>query len=118
MLSEWPISPEGDSTRFTTVAAGFASARGWPSDGRLGSASKAAELLKIVELPLRLPYTFEIALRTSNSRVSLGARGGIDVEEERLHLDRLEQCRWRVVDPYDVAADPHAYRSYIQASGA
>ncbi len=118
VLSEWPISPGDDPTRFTTVAALFASARGWPSDGRLGSASKAAELAKIAELPLQLPYTFEIALRTRDSRVSLGVRGGADVEEERLHLDRLEQCRWRIVDPYDVAADPHAYRSYIRASGA
>jgi hypothetical protein len=118
VLSEWPVSRGGDSTRFTTVAALFASARGWPSDGRLGSASKAAELLKIVELPLRLPYTFEIAVRTRDSRVSVAARGGVEVEEERVHLDRLQQCGWRVLDPYEVAADPFAYRSYIQGSGA
>jgi hypothetical protein len=119
LLAEWPVSDKGDPRRFTTVAAW----RAQPSSSltylgyRLGV--KADELRKVVDLPLRTPYKFEIALRTRASRAFLADSGGDwEVKTERSDLEELVRAGWNIVDPRVVVPDPGAYRSYIQSSGA
>lgn len=105
LLDEWPVSAEGDPTRFTSVAKW----RGPGPHGRLDSigldiGDKADELAKVIELPERVPQTFEIALNIDQS--------------EREDRARLERYGWRLVDPAAVASDPESFRRYVQTSGA
>jgi hypothetical protein len=65
---------------------------------------KVHEFRKFLELPERVPQTFEIAL-------DIHAADGKD-------LDSLRSHRWRIVDPKAVAPDPSAFRRYVQTSGA
>jgi hypothetical protein len=62
------------------------------------------EFRKFVELPVRTPAEFELAL---------------DIHpDETADLELLEAHRWRLVDPRQVACDPIVYREYVQASAA
>jgi hypothetical protein len=102
LLDEWPVAPDGDIDRFTTVARWRGA--GPHGDAGLGVTQKADEFLKVVELPRLVPSTFELAL---------GFRPG---EEQERAL--MEEHDWRIVDADGVAADPDAFRHYVQASGA
>jgi hypothetical protein len=104
LLDEWPVSTEGDPERFTTVARW----RGAGPHGRMDSlgfhfGEKADEFAKVIELPQRVPQTFELALSIDLSD-----------KEDRALLDRHG---WRLVDPA-VVSDPDSFRSYVQTSGA
>jgi hypothetical protein len=105
LLDEWPVTAEGRQGRFTTVARW----RGTGPHGSLDSqgvslTQKADEFEKVIELPKQAPGTFEIALN-------------IDAEDTE-GRSLLERNGWRLVDPLGVAADPDAFRSYVQGSGA
>lgn len=104
-LDEWPLSREGDATRFTTVGR-------WRGTGPHGSlegigfrfADKADEFASVLELPQRVPYTFEVAL---------------DIEpRDRDGWELLARNGWRVRAANEVAFDPQSFRRYVQRSGA
>jgi hypothetical protein len=103
VLEEWPVFAAGRRDRFTTVA----SWRGPYGPVRHGDATfgqKVHEFRKYVELPERVPGTFEIALDIHPA--------------DSKDLDSLRRHRWQVVDPRAVAPDPPAFRRYVQTSAA
>jgi len=105
LLDEWPVSANGEASRFTTVARW----RGTGPHGSLDSqgialTQKADEFEKVIELPRRAPATFELALKVDPG----------DAED----LTLLTRNGWDVVDPLTVASDPHAFREYVRGSGA
>ncbi len=103
VLDHWPVSTEGDRSRFTTIATW----RGPYGPVQYGSKTfglKVHEFRKVIEMPERVPQTFEIAL-------------DIDPAEEK-DLQLLRRYGWRLVDPQVVVPDPDAFRRYIQGSGA
>jgi hypothetical protein len=105
LLDEWPVGAEGRRDRFTTVARW----RGTGPHGSLDSqgislTQKAEEFEKVIELPRRVPATFEIALD-----IDPGDADGLPL---------LERNGWRLADPQVVASGPDAFRTYVQGSGA
>jgi hypothetical protein len=62
------------------------------------------EFRKVASLPRRVEAEFELAL-------------AID-PLETVSLELLERGGWHLVDPRAVAQDPHAFRRYVQQSGA
>jgi hypothetical protein len=105
LLDEWPVSAKGEAHRFTTVARW----RGAGPHGSLDSqgialTQKADEFEKVIELPRRVPATFEIALD-----IDPGDADGLSL---------LERNGWRLADPLAVASGPGAFRTYVQGSGA
>jgi hypothetical protein len=104
LLDEWPVSREGDANRFTTAARW----RGSGPHGRIESiglefGEKADEFAKVIELPRRVPQTFEIVLSIDPS----------DTDGPAL----LERHGWRIAEP-EVVSYPDSFRSYVQTSGA
>jgi hypothetical protein len=101
ILDHWPVSTDGPSDRFTTVAV-------WkgvgPHGDIAGFGKKSDEFAKVIELPRRAPQTFELALKMSTAD-----------EPDRVMLERYG---WRVVDPRPVTSDPDTFRRYVQRSGA
>ena len=102
VLDEWPVSPRGEASRFTTVAA-WRGAFGAVEFGGRRFGLKAHEFRKVIDLPALAPLEFEIAL-------------AIDPADAR-DLDALHSHGWRIIDPQSVAGDPLTYRDYVQASG-
>lgn len=102
VLEQWPVSAEGMSDRFTTVAS-WRGPYGRVEYGGKSFGLKAHEFRKIVELPGRTPQTFEIAL-------------AIHPADEK-DLTMLHGCGWQITDPSAVASDPDAFRQYVQSSG-
>jgi hypothetical protein len=103
VLEDWPVSNDGTTGRFTTVA----SWRGPYGPTQYGGETfglKAHEFRKFVELPERAGQTFEIAL-------------DIHPADER-DLASLRRHGWRVVNPTEATSDPAAFRRYVQTSGA
>jgi 2-oxo-4-hydroxy-4-carboxy--5-ureidoimidazoline (OHCU) decarboxylase len=103
VLEHWPVSGEGASDRFTTVAS-WRGAYGPIRHGDTTFGLKVHEFRKFVELPERANQTFEIALDIHPA----------DAADARL----LDAGGWTVVAPATVAATPWDYRRYIQASDA
>jgi hypothetical protein len=103
VLDEWPVCTPTNGADFTTVASWRGPYGRVTHDGQtLGV--KAHEFRKFLPLPALTGHAFEIAL---------------DVDcADRQDVDSLRGHDWRVVDPRDVAADPFAFRRYIQQSGA
>jgi hypothetical protein len=102
LLDHWPVSREGDRSGFTTVATW----RGPYGPSQYGGKTfglKVHEFRKFIELPERVPQTFEIALDIHPA------------EEKDLNL--LKRYGWRLVDPRVAAPDPDAFRRYVQGSG-
>lgn len=103
VLEQWPVSLVGDPDRFTTIAT-------WR--GPYGPVHfrdkcfglKVHEWRKFIELPEYTTATFEIAL-------------DIHPAEER-DIQLLRRHGWQLVNPHSVAADPNAFRRYVQCSGA
>jgi hypothetical protein len=105
LLHEWPVTDGADSARFTTLA----TLRGTGPHGRLETLGrdpghKADELAKVIELPQRVPMSFELAIK-------LWAADPADVRF-------LERYGWRVVNAASVAFGPDGFRHYIEESGA
>jgi hypothetical protein len=65
---------------------------------------KVHEFRKVIDLPRRVPLTFELAL---------------DIHPGD-HRDRaaLEEAGWRLVDPRAASRNPAEFRDYVQGSGA
>jgi hypothetical protein len=103
VLGQWPVSKEGDPERFTTIAS-WRGPYGTIEYGDKTFGLKVHEFRKFVELPDRVRQTFEIAL-------DIHRADGKD-------LSLLQRHGWQIVDPKAVAADPAAFRRYIQTSGA
>jgi len=103
VLDEWPVADVGGSRRFTTVAS-WRGLYGRVEHEGVQYGLKAHQFRKFASLPLRSEEQFEIAL-------SVDAADSVDVE-------LLQRNQWRLADPHAVAADPFAFRRYIQASSA
>lgn len=102
LLDQWSANG-GGFDRFTTVA-------NWR--GPFGAVEFAGQTLglkvhqfrKFIELPRRVPQTFEIALNIHPAD---------DKDLAALHVHG-----WKIVEPASVAGGPEAFRSYLQNSGA
>jgi hypothetical protein len=89
--------------RFTTVAS-WRGPYGRVTHNGVQFGVKAHEFRKFLALPMRSDHEFEIAL---------------DVDPaDRQDAESLTGHGWRIVDPRLVAADPFAFRRYIQESSA
>jgi hypothetical protein len=103
VLSEWPAASPDRPGRFTTVAS-------WRGPyGRIVHEGtqyglKAHEFRKFAALPLHSAQQFEIALSVDPA--------------DRRDAEELQRNQWRLADPKTVAADPFAFRSYVQSSSA
>jgi hypothetical protein len=103
LLDHWPVAGERELGRFTTVGT-WRGPYGPVQYGGKIFGLKVHEFRKVIELPDRVPQTFEIALDIHPA------------EEKDLRL--LHQHGWRLVDPQVVVPDPDAFRCYVQGSGA
>jgi hypothetical protein len=105
LLDEWPVTsrPDDAPVRFTTIASWRGPYGRVQHDGRQFGL-KAHEFRKFVTLPALTGHRFELAL-------------DVDPADWR-DVETLQRHDWTVVDPHGVAGDPHAFRRYIQASGA
>lgn len=101
VLDEWPETPSDSCARLTTVG----SLRG--PYGRVERAGRAFGL-KIHEM-----RRFAALPRIVRPRMELAFR--ID-PGDRADRERLARCGWGLTDPDAVAADPHAFRRYVQGS--
>jgi hypothetical protein len=102
-LEDWPVASAPGEGRFTTVATwrsplGTLSYRGREFGG------KHHQWRRMIELPGRSPQQFEIALRIDPA--------------DAADREALEAGGWHLADPREVAGDPAAFRSYVQASAA
>jgi len=102
-LEDWPMIAASTTDRFTTIAT-WRSPLGTLSHGGMMYPGKHHEWRRIIELPRRSPHSFEIALDINPGDAADRAA--------------LERNGWRLDDPRAVAADPIAFRSYVQGSGA
>jgi hypothetical protein len=103
VLDEWPLYPQCDCDRFTTIGS-WRGPYGTVEYGGRTFGLKVHEFRKFLELPHRTAQTFELALDIHPA----------DTKDRSL----LEQRGWRVVDPKEAVPDPQAFRRYIQTSGA
>jgi hypothetical protein len=103
VLDEWPCVDDGDRNRFTSVATWRGPYGRVESNGRVYGL-KLDEFRKVIQLPERVPQTFELAL---------------DIHpEEQGDLEALRTHGWRLVDPLAVAGDPDSFRRYVQGAAA
>jgi hypothetical protein len=103
VLDQWRVVNSPSLERFTTVAS-WRGAFGPMHAGGRRLGVKVHEFRKFMGLPQRVPATFEIAL-------------DIHPADQKDHA-ALDQNGWRLVNPRDVAGDPHAFRRYVQGSDA
>ncbi|MGH8542398.1 MAG: glycosyltransferase [Gammaproteobacteria bacterium] len=102
VLEEWPVC-EGDPEILTTIASWRGSFGPIEHAGRTYGL-KVHEFRKFLDLPGQVPQKLEIALDIHPA----------DDDD----LENLLERGWSIVDPRRAVPDPHAYRRYIQASGA
>lgn len=103
VLADWPVSPAGDSNRFTTVANWRGGYGRVEYEGKTYGL-KVHEFRKFVEVPRLLPgLTFEIALNIHPA--------------DHRDLDSLLSHNWKVVDSA-LASEPAGFRDYVRGSGA
>jgi hypothetical protein len=103
VLEHWPVSVEGASDRFTTVAS-WRGPYGSVEHGGHTYGLKVHEWRKFAELPERAQQAFEIALDIHPAD-----------EKDR---NMLRHRGWQIVDPRATVPDPAAFRRYVQTSGA
>jgi hypothetical protein len=103
VLDQWPVTAADSGRGFTTVASWRGPFGPIPFAGRM-LGLKAHEFRKFLDLPARTGLPFEVALNIhpadAKDRAALESRG------------------WKLVDPAAVAADPLAFRQYVQGSAA
>jgi hypothetical protein len=102
-LDDWPLAPRPRDGRFTTVAT-WRSPLGALAHGDSAYEGKHHQWRRLISLPRRSPQRFEIALQ-------------IDPADEADEI-ALKANGWHLTDPREVAGDPLAFRSYVQASAA
>jgi hypothetical protein len=119
VLSEWPASPEGDPSRFTTVAAWRGQPVGWRELGGRTFGLKSDAFLEFVELPGLVDQSFEVALnlQAPNPLLPDGPYPPPLDAPVQADFELMRRHGWRLVDPRVVAPDPFAFRSYVQRSG-
>ena len=102
VLDEWPVTGQ-DAGRFTTVGTWRSGYGALEGDGRRYG-QKAHEFRKLLDLPRRAAFRFEVAL---------------DIHEADA-ADRvaLLEGGWKLVDPGQVVGDPQRFRRYVQESSA
>ncbi len=103
VLDEWAIDHTTGPGRFTTVGSWRGAYGPVTWDGRTFGL-KVHEFRKFIELPRQAGETFEIALDIHPA----------DADDRSL----LVRNGWQLVDPGRVAADPDAFRTYVQESSA
>ena len=103
VLDDWPVVEPGDADRFTTVGSWRPPFGPIEHDGRRYGL-KHHEFRRFIELPVRSPHEFELALDIHPA----------DDADRR----GLEQHGWHLVDPRRVADDLDAFRAYVQGSTA
>ena len=104
VLEEWPVAAAAPlPPRFTTIAS-WRGPLGRVTHKETTYGVKAHEFRKFMALPGLSDLTFEIALELDPA--------------DHADLVALRTNGWHVVDPKDVAPDPHAFRRYVQRSGA
>jgi len=103
VLDRWPVTDSANPGRFTTVA-GWRGAFGRVEHDGRSYGLKVHEFRKVMDLPRRVPLTFELAL---------------DIHPGD-HKDRaaLEAAGWQLVDPRAASGGPFTFRDYVQGSGA
>lgn len=102
VLDQWPVATANGGV-FTSVGSWRGVYGTIEYEGRTYG-QRVHEFRRFMELPRRTGQRFELALTIDDA--------------ERPDLDRLAAGGWGLVDPRLVAADPHAYRAYIQQSTA
>ena len=103
VLSEWEAQPPTWARGFTSVASWRGPFAPIEYEG-VTYGLRVHEFRRFVKLPRRSDEEFEVAL---------------DIHEaEGPDLELLAEDGWRLADPAVVAADPWAYRSYVQDSKA
>ncbi len=102
VLDDWPVV-RGYDDLATTIAAWRGPFGPLEHNGQRHGV-KAHEFRRFVDLPAHARQCFEVALDIDPA----------DGTDRALLTDH----GWRVVDPKDVARDPHAFRRYVQRSGA
>lgn len=103
LLDEWEPDGRSDINRFTTVGSWRGAFGPITWEGRTFGL-KVHEFRRFAELPRRAPGVFEIALDIHPA----------DSQDSTM----LQRHGWRLVDPARVAADPDAFRAYVNGSGA
>jgi hypothetical protein len=103
VIEDWPAADSVHPDRFTTVGT-WRGPFGPIEHGGRTYGLKVHEFRKFIGLPRRSPHDFEIAL-------------DIHPADEG-DLEALRENGWRILDPREVAADPDAFRAYVQGSGA
>lgn len=102
VLDHWPVTPL-TSSKFTSVVSWRGPFAPIDFEGETYGL-RVHEFRRFFELPSRTGAQFELALDIHP--VEIG------------DLARLKEHSWTLADPRLVAGDPHAYRDYIQHSGA
>jgi hypothetical protein len=102
-LDDWPVLSAPADGRVTTVAT-WRSPLGTLAHGDTVFKGKHHQWRRLIDLPRHSPRQFEIALQ-------------IDPADEADAI-ALEANGWHLADPAEVAGDPLAFRSYVQASAA
>jgi hypothetical protein len=100
-LDHWPLAPGGSA--FTSVATWRGPYAPVAYEGRTYGL-RVHEFRRFLPLPELVPAEFELAL-------AIDPGDGAD-------LERLTRAGWALTDPGNVAADPGAYRRFIQGSAA
>jgi hypothetical protein len=103
VLEEWPVTDPPERGPFTSVASWRGPFAPIEYEG-VTYGLRVHEFRRFAELPRRSAERFEIAL---------------DIHEaETPDLELLEENGWDLADPAVEAADPWAYRNYVQRSKA
>ena len=102
VLADWPVAAH-PSRRFTTVA-NWRGPYGQVVHGGRTFGLKVHAFREFIDLPRQAGGPFEIALTIHPA--------------DQPDREALERHGWHLTDPQDVAADPLAFRRYIQGSGA
>jgi hypothetical protein len=103
VLGEWPATGPSKERKFTTVASWRGPYGPVQHEGKTYGL-KVHEFRKFLELPRRTGQQFELALNIHPG----------DAKDRQA----LVEHGWRLVDPYQAAGDPAAFRHYVQSSGA
>jgi hypothetical protein len=101
VLDEWPMT--SSATDFTSVASWRGPYGSIEYEGEVYGL-RVHEFRRFMELPARIGSECSIAL-------------DVDVADEA-DVAALTAAGWKLLDPRETAAEPAAYRSFIQASGA
>jgi hypothetical protein len=103
VLDEWPLPTTVPVRGFTTVSTWRCPFGGVEIGGRMQTL-KHHEMRRFIDVARRSDSEFELALAIEPD----------DSADRRLLVDH----GWHLVDPREVAAEPHSFREYVQSSSA